>query len=135
MLSLAHLRKNAIQSALDYAQFAFDLANKIENPSEEIKRSKNVSLNRIGNIYKNLEQWELAIPRFQEAVALEKKLGNNLGLAINHQDIGESLEAQGKLKDALSSYYTALAYNEKVGSTSINIKSNLGIAQYTDRYL
>ncbi len=128
MLSLAYMRKNAIQSALDYAQFAFDLADKIENPSDDIKRSKNVSLNRIGNIYKNLEQWELAVPRFQEAVALEKKLGNTMGLAINHQDIGESLEAQGKLKEALSSYYTALAYNEKAGSTSIYLKSNLGIA-------
>ncbi|ALM08325.1 histidine kinase [Sediminicola sp. YIK13] len=128
MLSLAYLRKNAIQSALDNAQSALDLVAGLENPSDEIKRSKNVSLNRIGNIYKNLEQWDLAIPRFKEAIALEKKLGNNLGLAINHQDIGESLEAQGKLKEALSSYLTALAYNEKVGLPSINLKSNLGVA-------
>lgn len=128
MLSMAYLRKNAIQSALDNAQLALELADKIENPSDDIKKSKNISLNRIGNIYKNLEQWDIAIPRFQEALALEKELGNNMGLAINHQDIGESLEAQGKLKDALYNYNTALAYNEKVGDPIINVKSNLGIA-------
>ncbi|MGY8915839.1 MAG: tetratricopeptide repeat-containing sensor histidine kinase [Flavobacteriales bacterium] len=128
MLSLAYLRKNAIQSALDNAQSAFDLAEEIENPSDEIKRCKNVSLNRIGNIYKNLEQWDIAIPRFQQALELEKVLGNNMGIAINHQDIGESLEAQGKLKDALRNFYTSLTYNKKVGDKSINIKANLGIA-------
>ena len=128
MLSMAYLRKNAIQSALDNAQFALALAENIENPTVEIKKSINISLNQIGNIYKTLEQWDLAIPRFEEALELEKQLGNNMGLAINHQDIGESMEARGKLIEALSNYNTALAYNKKVGSRRINIKSNLGIA-------
>lgn len=128
MLSLAYLRKNAIQSALDYAQLAFDLADKIENPSEEIKKSKNVSLNRIGNIYKTLEQWDIATIRFKEALAMEEALGNNMGLAINYMDIGESLEAQGKVTEALENYRTALDYNKKAGSPSVDVKSNLGIA-------
>ncbi|MEB8346422.1 tetratricopeptide repeat protein [Flavobacteriaceae bacterium KMM 6898] len=128
MLSSAYLRKNAIQSALDNAQFALDLADKIKNPSDAIKRSKNISLNRIGNIYKTLEQWDIALPRFMQALELERELGNNMGLAINYQDIGESFEAQGKLKEAESSYFSALAYNKKIGSKSIDIKSNLGIA-------
>jgi tetratricopeptide (TPR) repeat protein len=128
MLSSAYLSKNAIQSALDNAQFATDLAEKIKNPSDDIKKSMNISLNRIGKIYKTLEQWDIAIPSFMEALGLEKELGNNMGIAINYQDIGESLEAQGKLKEALSSYFNALAYNEKISSKSINVKSNLGIA-------
>ncbi len=128
MLSLANLRKNAIQSALDNAQEALDIAEKIKNPSYEIKRSKNVSLNRIGNIYKTLEQWDIATARFKEALAMEEALGNNMGIAINYQDIGESLEAQGKITEALENYRTALAYNEKAGSPSIDVKSNLGIA-------
>lgn len=128
MLSSAYLRKDAIQSALDNAQFALELAEKIKNPSDEIKRSINTSLNGIANIYKSLEQWDIAIPRFNDALELEKQLGNTIGIAINHQDIGESLEAQGKLQAALSSYYSALDYNEKIGSKSINVKSNLGIA-------
>ncbi|MEJ1221636.1 tetratricopeptide repeat-containing sensor histidine kinase [Sediminicola sp. 1XM1-17] len=128
MLSLANLRKNAIQSALDYAQMALDIAQNIPDPSYEIKKSLNVSLNRIGNIYKTLEQWDIATARFQEALKQEKELGNNLGIAINYQDIGESLEARGIIKEALTNYQTALDYNKKVGSRSIYLKSNLGIA-------
>ncbi|MFT5940776.1 MAG: tetratricopeptide (TPR) repeat protein [Sediminicola sp.] len=128
MLSLAHLRQNSIQSALDNAQSALFLAKEIENPSDEIKKNYNTSLNLIGNIYKTLEQWEHSIPKFQEALELEKQLGNNMGLALNYQDIGESLEAQGKLSEALINYNNALFYNKNIGSSSINIKSNLGIA-------
>ena len=116
MLSVIHRRRDAIKSALDYNQEALALAETVKNPSEGLKRSINVSLNGIGNIYQTLEQYDLAIEQFRRSLQLEAELGNTLGLAINHQNIGECQEMQGKLEDALKSYRTSLAYNEEINS-------------------
>ncbi|MBD0850463.1 tetratricopeptide repeat protein [Maribacter arenosus] len=116
MLSVVHRRRDAIKSALDYNQEALALAETVKNPSEGLKRSINVSLNGIGNIYQTLEQYDLAIEQFRRSLELEAELGNTLGLAINHQNIGECQEMQGKLEDALNSYRTSLAYNEEINS-------------------
>jgi tetratricopeptide (TPR) repeat protein len=116
MLSVIHRRRDAIKSALDYNQEALALAETVKNPSEGLKRSINVSLNGIGNIYQTLEQYDLAIEQFRRSLELETELGNTLGRAINHQNIGECQEMQGKLEDALKSYRTSLAYNEEINS-------------------
>ena len=116
MISVVHRRRDAIKSALDYNQEALALAETVKNPSEGLKRSINVSLNGIGNIYQTLEQYDLAIEQFRRSLKLENELGNTLGLAINHQNIGECQEMQGKLDDALNSYRTSLAYNEEINS-------------------
>ena len=116
MLSVVHRRRDAIKSALDYNQEALALTETVKNPSEGLKRSINVSLNGIGNIYQTLEQYDLAIEQFRRSLELEAELGNTLGLAINHQNIGECQEMQGKLEDALQSYRTSLAYNEEINS-------------------
>ena len=116
MLSVIFRRRDVIKSALDYSQEALELAETVENPSEGLKRSINVSLNGIGNIYQTLELYDLAIEQFQKSMKLEAELGNKLGLAINHQNIGECQELQGNLEDALKSYRTSLTYNEEIGS-------------------
>lgn len=116
MISVVFRRSDAIKSALDYSQEALELAETVENPSNGLKRSINVSLNSIGNIYQILEQYDLAIDKFSQSMVLERELGNKLGLAINYQNIGECYEAQGKLDVALSSYQTSLALNEEINS-------------------
>jgi tetratricopeptide (TPR) repeat protein len=116
MLSVIYRRRDAIKAALDYNQEALELAETVENPSEGLKRSINVSLNGLGNIYQTLELYDLAIEQFQESLKLENELNNKLGLAINHQNIGECQELQGKLEDALKSYRTSFAYNEEINS-------------------
>ncbi len=113
MLAVAYRRLDAIKTALDYSQEALELAEKIENPSEGIKRSINVSLNSIGNIYISLKQYDLAVEQFRTSLKLEEELGNLQGIAINHQNIGECMEEQGRLDEALKSYRTSLAYNEE----------------------
>ena len=118
MLGVVYRRLNAIKTALDYNQEALKLADSIENPSNGIKRSINVSVNSIGNIYQELEQFDRAILNFQESLRLEEELGNVRGMAINHQNIGECLEAQGKLNEALQSFRIALAYDEEIASNS-----------------
>lgn len=116
MLGVVYRRMEAIKTALDYNQEALELAETIENPSDGIKRSINVSVNSIGNIYQDLEQYDRAIENFRKSMKLEEELGNVRGLAINYQNIGECLEAQGKLDEALQNFRTALAYDEEIES-------------------
>lgn len=129
MLGVVYRRSDAIKTALDYNQEALALAETVENPSEGLKRSINVSLNSIGNIYQTLEQYDLAIDQFRKSMQLEEELGNKLGLAINHQNIGECLEAKGQLEDALQNYRISLALNEEIDSDKGKIICKNSIAQ------
>lgn len=128
MLSAVYRQTEAIPTALDYAQKAIGLAEYMEQPNEDIKRSLNFSLNSIGHIYRTLGQYDLAIDNFQKSIMLEAELGNNLGLSLNYKDIGECLEAQSKLEEALQNYEKSLVFNEKIGSKRVYVLSNLGIA-------
>ncbi len=114
MLSVVYRRTDAIKTALDYNQEALELAETVKNPSDNLKRSINVSLNGIGNIYQTLEQYDLAIKQFKKSMLLEDALGNKLGIAINHQNIGECQEAKLNLEDALESYKTSLKVNNEI---------------------
>lgn len=116
MLGVVNRRTDAIKTGLDYHQKALEMAEAVENPSHHIKRHINISLNSIGNLYKTLEQYDLAITQFRRALRLEGELGNKLGLAINHQNIGECLELKEDLEGALENYRNSLAYNEEIDS-------------------
>ena len=113
-LGVAYRRMSSIRKAMDYNQQALELAESVQNPSRGIKRSRNVSLNSIGNLYITLKQYELAIPYFERSMKLEAELNNPLGLAINHQNIGKCQEGIGNLDKALESYRTSLSYNETI---------------------
>ncbi|MBT8180874.1 MAG: tetratricopeptide repeat protein, partial [Eudoraea sp.] len=128
MLSSVYRQTEAIPSALDCAQKAIDLAESLEQPSVNIKRNLNFSVNSIGHIYRTLGQYDLAVANFRKWIALETELGNLTGLAMNYKDIGECLEAESKLEEALENYERSLAFNEKIGSKRIHVISNLGIA-------
>jgi len=118
MLGVVYRRNDAVKTALDYNQEALELAEAIQDPSDGIKRSINVSLNSIGNIYQTLKQYDLAIDHYDRSLQLESELGNLRGMAVNHQNKGECLEAQGKLDQALNNYRTALYYDQRIGSES-----------------
>ncbi len=128
MISVIHRKTDNITAALDYNQKALELAESVENPSIGLKRSINVSLNAIGNIYQTLQQYTKAIEQFTESIRLDEELGNNLGLAINHQNVGECYEAQGKLTEALESFETSLRYNELIDSDKGRVICNYSIA-------
>lgn len=129
MLGVVYRRTDAIKTALDYNQRALELAEQVENPSNHIKRSINVALNGIGNLYQTLEQYDLAIMQFKRALKLEEELGNKLGLAINHQNIGHCLEQKGDLEAALENYRKSLAYNEEINSEYGSIICKNSLAQ------
>ena len=116
MLGVAYRRKDIIKTALDYNQKALELAEALPNKTEHIKRSINVALNSIGNLYQTLGQYDIAITQFRRALELERELNNKLGLAINNQNIGDCLEQKGDLESALEYYRKSLAYNEDINS-------------------
>ncbi len=129
MLGVVYRRTDAIKTALDYNQRALELAEQVENPSHHIKRSINVSLNCIGNLYQTLGQYDLAITQFKRALKLEDELDNKLGLAINHQNIGDCLEQKSDLEGALENYRKSLAYNEEINSDMGRVICKNSLAQ------
>jgi len=129
MLGVVYRRNDAIKIALDYNQEALELAETEVNPSDGLKRSINVSLNSIGNLYLTLKQYDIAIAQFKKSMELEKELDNKLGLAINYQNIGECLEYKGELKEALHYYRTSLDYNNEINSDKGRIICKNSIAQ------
>ncbi|MEH6769819.1 tetratricopeptide repeat-containing sensor histidine kinase [Maribacter arcticus] len=128
MISLAYSNMEAIKSALDYSQEALELAETVTEPNNDLKRSKNISLNSIANIYQILGQYDLAIEKFENLIILERELDNKLGLAINHQKLGECYEAQEKLEPALQNFRKSLVYNEIIDSEKGKIICNYSIA-------
>ncbi|MEO0570189.1 MAG: tetratricopeptide repeat protein [Bacteroidota bacterium] len=129
MIGVDYRRTDAIKTSLDYNQKALEVAESIENPSIHIKRNINVALNSIGNLYKLLGQYDLAIAQFERAFKLEGQLENKLGLAINNQNIGDCLEQKGDLEGALAQYQKALALNEEINNSYGKVFSKNGIAQ------
>jgi tetratricopeptide (TPR) repeat protein len=111
-LGVVYRRTSSVRTAMDFNQQALVLAEAVTNPSEGIKRSINVSLNSIGNLYIALNQYDLAISYFERSLKLEAELNNILGLAVNHQNIGQCQEEMEMLDQALENYSISLSYNE-----------------------
>jgi tetratricopeptide (TPR) repeat protein len=113
-LGVVYRRTSSVRTAMDFNQQALVLAEAVKDPSIGIKRSINVSLNSIGNLYITLKQYDLAISYFERSLKLEAELDNILGLAVNHQNIGQCQEEMEMLDLALENYITSLSYNEKL---------------------
>ncbi len=128
-LGVVYRRISSIRTAMDYNQKALKLAETVENPPVGIKESINVSLNCIGNLYQTLKQYELAIEHFEKSLKLEAELDNELGQAVNYQNIGECQEAQGHLDKALKNYQISLAFNEGIDNNMGRVICKTSIAQ------
>ncbi len=122
-LGAVHRKTDAIQPALDNHQEALRLAETMPDPSLYINTEINTAINGIGNIYRLLRRYDLAIEYFTEALRYDIELGNYTGQAMNYQKIGESLEAQGEVDSAMVYYEKSLEANEIAGSEQINIQT------------
>ena len=116
MIGVVYRKMDAIKASLDYSQQALAIAKTIKDPPMGIKRSMNVCSNNIAQLYMVLERFDLAIEGFEKSITLDKELNNDLGLAINHLNIGECYEAEGRLTKALENLQISLRYNEKIDS-------------------
>ncbi|MHB0755702.1 tetratricopeptide repeat-containing sensor histidine kinase [Polaribacter sp. M15] len=128
MLGVDYRKMDANRTALDYNYEALKLAETVENPSLGLQRSIAVSLNSMGNIYLLLKQYDLAIERFKKSQKLERSIGNELGLAINYQNIGYAKDAQGKTDEALTYFLKSLAINNKINNSFGKVICNGSIA-------
>lgn len=117
MLGVDYRKMDANRTALDYNHEALKLAETVTEPNLGLRRSIAVSLNSMGNIYLLLKQYDLAIERFKRSQEIEKSIDNQLGLAINYQNIGYAKDAQGKTDEALSYFEKSLAINNKINNT------------------
>ena len=117
MLGVDYRRIDANRTALDYNQEALKLAETVAEPDLGLRRSIAVSLNSMGNIYLLLKQYDLAIERFKKSQEIERSINNELGLAINYQNIGYAKDAQGKFDEALIYFKKSLEINNKVNNT------------------
>ncbi|WP_405564055.1 tetratricopeptide repeat protein [Polaribacter sp. Asnod6-C07] len=117
MLGVDYRKMDANRTALDYNHEALKLAETVAKPSLGLRRSIAVSLNSMGNIYLLLKQYDLAIERFKKSQEIEKSINNELGLAINYQNIGYAKDAQGKTEEALGYFEKSLAINNKINNT------------------
>ena len=95
----------SIKDALDAFSEALLLARTIPNPAVMYKLEINKSLRGLGEIYHILEQYDLACEQFQQSLDSDIKLGNLEGQALNYQNLGRCMEAQGFNDEALN-YYT-----------------------------
>lgn len=129
MLGVSYRRLDEVRLALDFHKQALSIAEKVKLKSESILRSTAVSLNSIGNIYLVLKQYDLAEQQFVKSLEIEKKLNNELGLAINYQNLGIIKEEQNKLDEALINYNRSLEYNNKIDSKLGKIICNNSIGQ------
>ncbi|TXD49870.1 tetratricopeptide repeat protein [Polaribacter sp. IC073] len=109
-------RQDDIRNALNYHQEALEKAIRIKNPNISIKKSISISQNSIGNIYISLKQYKLALNEFSKSIVMQRDLDNKLGLAINHQNIGNAHEELGNLDEALKNYRISLNYNNQIKS-------------------
>lgn len=87
-----------------------------DKTSDEALKNYTVSLNGLGNVYLDLDNYELADSIFHVALATEKRLGSQLGQAINYANIGAVLEKAGQLDSAYHYYEQSLRCNEAAGS-------------------
>lgn len=117
MIGVVYRRQDKIRSALNYHQYALELASKFDSPSLDIKKSKSISENSIGNIYLSLRQYKLALEKFKKAMETQHELNDKRGLAINHQNIGFAFQNLGDIDNALENYYKSLQYNNEIKST------------------
>ncbi|MGJ8743385.1 tetratricopeptide repeat protein [Polaribacter sp.] len=117
MLGVDYRKLDANRTALDYNHEALTLAETVENPNLGLRRSIAVSLNSMGNIYLLLKQYDLAIERFKKSQEIEKSINNELGLAINYQNIGYAKNAQGKSDEALVFFKKSLEINNRINNT------------------
>ena len=115
-LGVAYRRLDKPRIALDYHLKALDLSEKFKGDPLVAQRSACVALNSIGNINLTLDQPEQAFVMFKESLEREKALHNELGIAINLQNIGYAYQAMGIIDSALTYFYQSLSYNEKINS-------------------
>ena len=112
-------RIGAYSSASEYLFEALDILDRSKGKeSPEWMRQKSYVLNGIGNVYKYLNNGAQAEKYFRESLALDVRLGNELGQAMNWNTLGSIYEYRSQYDSAALMFNRALEHNLKLESRS-----------------
>jgi len=110
-------RLGMLEEATRYHQDALVMTmNCTDQNDEEIKKTKLMSLNGLGNVYLTLGDLKQAEVIFRQALEGEKVIGSKIGQAINLANIGAVKEKQGQADSAWVYYRYSLALNKQAQS-------------------
>jgi tetratricopeptide (TPR) repeat protein len=115
-LGVVYRRLDKPRKALDYHMHALKLAESYNEIPAIALRSLCIALNSIGNINLTLNQPEKALEVFNQSLLLEQQQNNDLGIAINYENIGLAYQQLGKPDVALSYFQKSLQHNKKINS-------------------
>lgn len=105
-------RIGAFSNASEHLFNALSLAtNSPNSQSPEGLRQQSYIYNGLGNVYKYLDDGEQAEKYFRLSIALDQRLNNNLGLAMNNSTLGSVYEHRGMFDSAKVMYFRALKYD------------------------
>ena len=110
-------RIGAYSSASDYLFEALRIIeNSPEKDSPEGLKQRTYILNGIGNVYKYLNDGDQAEKYFRQSLAIDEKIGNELGQSMNWNTIGTIYEYRKQYDSAYVMYNRGLEHNNKSGS-------------------
>jgi tetratricopeptide (TPR) repeat protein len=84
---------------------------------------------KTGNNFKKIGLYEKAIEHYQQALTLYRKLGIEVGIAVNLNNIGFVYDSWGQYDKAIEYYQQALTINRKLGNVDAItiILNNIGL--------
>jgi signal transduction histidine kinase/DNA-binding response OmpR family regulator len=107
------LRRTASNTeAMEYHLRALELVGDKPN----LRKSKAIAMNGLGNIFLSLEKPLDAINYFKQSLDIEKALKSHLGQAINYANLGAAMHQQKNYNLALDYYLISLEHNIFIGS-------------------
>ena len=110
-------RMGAMFEASDQLYTALNMAEQYSlRNTNKGKELRSYIYNNLGNIYKYLNNGEEAEVFFRRTLALDKELGNILGMAKNYSTIGNIYEHRNMFDSAYVMYHKALEYDIQAGS-------------------
>lgn len=84
-------------------------------------------LHNIGNTHSRMRNTNDAIENFNEALNINKKIGNNVGMALNYNGLGEVYKNLNKPDSALANYRRANSLNKKLEFQAVTLTNMAGI--------
>lgn len=91
-------------------QQAYEVASTLEEPEGGAR-----AFYQLGLLYYLEGGWERALELYHRALALQKKAGDQIGIATSLGNIAEVLQGKGDFKKALETYEASLAVKLEVG--------------------
>ena len=95
---------------------------------EEDFRNEAVVRNNIGQIYHDRKDHELAMKEFEQAMQINRELGNDIHLAMNYNNVANTLSELNRKQAAADSLMKAIEINQSMGISPSLIRNyyNLG---------